>query len=1124
MSNPSDLNIVTQADTDKNYFNFKATGLKIDKTYAIKFQWVYEDGTVSEWSAGKFINTVTESVPAAVTATVPSSAVGNIPVTLPVFPPNTKRVDIYIIGGVYGAGKVADSFFASGTKNIPVAAGEYIVSLIAVSPSGINGTPTNLFNITISNVVTEDTTAPDQIASGIVTGGVNPQFSGGRLGYLNVAVTNSTIPADFAGYIVKIVSSTNTWTQEFASSTALSNLYITSGVFVGQAYTLSVATTDGKNISNYVNCTPAPFTVTDTRANSSTVTGSLSFSATDSILTVSWAASADAYVDSYRVQITLDSDTTFTNPLQTVESKGTTVSFGGLTSSTAYRVRVTTRYSGSNALSTNHTTGTVTLNSSGAISDGNVPTKNPGTGTEPAIVVKPLFKAFTLNWSDIDNPDEVTYEVYVKTVNSTGIVDPANLVMEINGTFAVINSLKDGTAIAYPAETSPTTATNYYFAVRAKDADGVSSAAVTPVGPFTASRTGQFDIATNAIYANHITAGEITADKMTTDLLFVNKTINVGESTSLNRIRLASSIATPVIMTDPALASPSTYSVKSRIFIGAGNYYSVGTPFYADNTGRFSLANKLRFDGTNLLIDGSGTFSGTVTAGSGPTVSIGTDVQGTNDGIYISGTGDYIYADGRVRLGNGGITYAGGVLTVSGAVTATSIASGTSISGTTGNFTGSITGASGTFGGALDVGTASLANITGASRVTINDINGNPVTRVRFIAQNNLKVNDSVTISGIAQNQTFAYWAGPGNTNPVYNYSNNPFNLGTVAVYEATSTYFDIQSSVTGTYTSGGTANASAFRVTSTGLVRAAAGQIGGWDITAVSMKSNYAFSSGNNISGTGSFIEFNPVTPRISLTAGATITNGVSSGGNTIRIDPISGIVGPNVTIAGNTGPGFSFSPDGTATLRGAIYATTGVVGGWSLGTSTLTGGTLTLNSSGTITSTGSVTGFIGTPINVSSTLSSGRMQTVAGENTIGYFGSTAETGFSSSNNTNITRINPNGISIQSTSEQLGVGVGGFTIQNSSGDYAINFVISGANDANGLTSRYIQFVHWASSAQVTKDNAVNTFDTAQSGIRRLVIYQGTLYTGETQYFSTTQTTTPSTSIGLNGDLFYSTA
>lgn len=678
-SYPEDLNKDKSVKTGQDYFTIPVVNLKIDSTYSFQFQWVYPDGDVSDWSPGYFVNTNTENVPGAPSVTVPSTAIGNIPVTLSTFPANAKRVDIYIIGGVYGAGKVADSFFQAGTKNIPVTGGVYQVSLITVTPSGINGDPTNTFTITISNVVTEDTTAPDPISAGIVTGGVHPQDSSGQLGYLNVAVTNGTIPADFAGYIVKIVSSTNTWTQTFNSSTALSNLYITGGLFVGQSYTLSVATTDGKNISSYVNCSPSPFTITDTRNNTSTVTGALSFSATDSILTVSWVASTDPYVDSYRVQVTSNADTTFASPLQTVESKGTTATFGGLTSNTTYRVRVTARYSGAaGALSTNHTTGTFTLNASGAISDGNVPTSNPNS-----ITVKSLFKAFALYWDPIDNPDAVTYEVYAKTVSGSGIINPDNLVMEIDGTFAVINALANGTAVEYPAETSPTTATDYYFAIRAKDNDGISSGAITTVGPYTASRTGQFDIASNAIYANHVTAGQIDASKLTADTILAEQKITVGSNTALDRIRL-----------DATNATVSGQSVSSRIYIGGGNYYDTASPFYADNLGRLSIGQKLKFENGELTINGSGTFTGTVTAGSGlNSVTLGNDVSGTNDGIYIGATGDYIYADGTLRLGNGNITYLNGTLAVQGNITANSIAANTDLSGL------SITGTTGTIGG-----------------------------------------------------------------------------------------------------------------------------------------------------------------------------------------------------------------------------------------------------------------------------------------------------------------------------------------------------------------------------------------------------------------------------------------
>ena len=823
MSNPSDLNISPQPDTDKNFFNFKAVGLKIGTPYAIKFQWVYEDGTVSEWSPGKNINTFTETVPSAPSATVPSTAIGNIPVTLSTFPANTKRVDIYIIGGVYGSGKVADSFFQAGTKNIPVTAGVYQVSLIAVTPSGINGDPTNTFTITISNIVTEDTTAPDAISAGVVTGGVHPQDSSGQLGYLNVAVTNATIPADFAGYIVKIVSSTNTWTQTFNSSTALSNLYITGGLFVGQSYTLSVATTDGKNISNYVNCSPAPFTIADNRTNTSTVTGSLSFSATDSILTVSWTASTDPYVDSYRVQVTSNADTTFASPLQTVESRGTTATFGGLTSNTTYRVRVTARYSGAAAaLSTSHTTGTFTLNASGAISDGVAPTTNPALTSS---MVKSLFGAFAITFPPVVNSDAVVYEVFIKPDNATGIISNTYKVLEVGGTFAVVKTLADKTtALTYGAD--------YYIAIRAKDNDGVSTGSVTAVGPVKTLQVTNDDLAANSVYANNIFAGQVDATKLTSDVALFDQKITVGTDSSLSRVRL-----------DATTATISGSQVKSRIYIGGGNYYDTQSPFYADNLGRLSIGQKLKFENGELTINGSGTFTGTVTAGSGSNaISIGNDVQSTNDGIYIGGTGDYIYTDGRLRLGNGGITYASGVLTVSGNITANSIAANTSLSGL------SITGTTGTFGG-----------------VTINS-------------------------SGISS------------TN---------------------------------------------FSVTSTGILSAAAGTIGGWTINTTQLRSSATDGTGK------SYISLNPVSPKIALVTGATFSGGspvaapgLTGGGvEAITIDTTSGIKGPSVTIAGNTGPGFWFKTDGEAVIRGTIYANAGIFSG------TVSGANITM--------TGSATGY---------------------------------------------------------------------------------------------------------------------------------------------------------------------
>ena len=52
---PTDLQVTQQAQTDKNYFNFTATNLKPGKGYTIKYQWVYDDGEVSDWSSGYFL-------------------------------------------------------------------------------------------------------------------------------------------------------------------------------------------------------------------------------------------------------------------------------------------------------------------------------------------------------------------------------------------------------------------------------------------------------------------------------------------------------------------------------------------------------------------------------------------------------------------------------------------------------------------------------------------------------------------------------------------------------------------------------------------------------------------------------------------------------------------------------------------------------------------------------------------------------------------------------------------------------------------------------------------------------------------------------------------------------------
>jgi hypothetical protein len=267
-----DLAIVPVTSSDTNYFLRKVTGLKIDKIYSFKFQWVLEDGTLSEWSPGYQIATPTETVPLAPSAAVPSTNPSYIPVTLSEFPVNAKRVDIYIVGGAYGTGKVADSFLQAGTKSIAAEAGTYQVSLITVSPSGINGSPTNTFTITITDPTAniqspEPSTTPSAPTVSSVLGAIQVSWDG-----KTSAGGNQPYGFDAAKVYVGTSSgftpSTSNQVDILNFANGQNTLNIGVGTLVGGValtygtdYYVKIATTNGTDISTPVSATGNPVRV-----------------------------------------------------------------------------------------------------------------------------------------------------------------------------------------------------------------------------------------------------------------------------------------------------------------------------------------------------------------------------------------------------------------------------------------------------------------------------------------------------------------------------------------------------------------------------------------------------------------------------------------------------------------------------------------------------------------------------------------------------------------------------------------------------------------------------------------------------------------------------------------------
>ena len=161
-----------------------------------------------------------------------------------------------------------------------------------------------------------------------------------------------------------------------------------------------------------------------------------------------------------------------------------------------------------------------------------------------------------------------------------------------------------------------------------------------------AIRTPQFYIDHtngNAFFKGTITVGETILTETNTlntnttkDDVGLGNVDNTSDATVLSSAATAANNATKTA----GAVGPVTITATS-LYQGAGNYGNADTGFFLNNEGKFSLKNKLTFDGTNLVVNGSGTFTGSVTAGN---VTI-------NDSLITFGTTSNEYADsGRIAF------------------------------------------------------------------------------------------------------------------------------------------------------------------------------------------------------------------------------------------------------------------------------------------------------------------------------------------------------------------------------------------------------------------------------------------------------------------------------------------
>jgi hypothetical protein len=484
-----------------------------------------------------------------------------------------------------------------------------------------------------------------------------------------ITVAIDTIdPTNTKGYFLQYYPSNNTGnvtSQTLPYNGSGTVTYTINNLTPGQQYYVKVQAYSQTNITgNY----SSPVLVSTLSSTVSPPTSVLLSGLTYGAL-ATWTAPTNPVtpIASYGVALYTSAGALFTEQYTT----GTTYSLSGLKANTSYYVKVYAKdiYG---VESSSVQSNTITLNAVGNTTNGLVPSSSP------APTVTPLYGALEIKWSPITNIDLTTYEVHVSTTNNF-TPTTSTKALETEGTFAIIKTLPG-------VSTSLTYGITYYVTIVAKDFDGSNP------GPYTyASATtlqvDNGDIAANAVRANQIQAGVITGNKMVTDVLFAAQTINVGQSTSANKITLDANV---IAQNTTGYTNPSS-PIYGRMYIGTGLYNDPGTSVYFDNLGRMSLKSALTFDGTNLTVNGqivaqSGYFNGAITVnGLNPATAmkIGRLVDAVHDGLYLDAN-NYWFTNGAFSVGSGTL--------------------GFSWNGSnTFNVTGNITANSGTFKGAITV-------------------------------------------------------------------------------------------------------------------------------------------------------------------------------------------------------------------------------------------------------------------------------------------------------------------------------------------------------------------------------------------------------------------------------------
>lgn len=216
-----------------------------------------------------------------------------------------------------------------------------------------------------------------------------------------------------------------------------------------------------------------------------------------------------------------------------------------------------------------------------------------------------------------------------------------------------------------------------------------------------------------------------------------NPIFKVGNATKFfewdgNNVRTTGTIITNATVSGGTVGGIA--SGTASLYFGANTFANANTPFYVDTSSRFSLGDKLYFDGANLTINGGGIFTGTLQVGN---VELGNNV-GPNSGhhgislspndfnnIFLRRESDGVYF---FRVNSGGtnsLTFdsSSGVLSITGTINASAgIIGGWTIGASTISAAGTTISSSGTI--TIGVNSDSALRLNSGSDISMYAVSG----------------------------------------------------------------------------------------------------------------------------------------------------------------------------------------------------------------------------------------------------------------------------------------------------------------------------------------------------------------------------------------------------------------